>query len=95
MGMTDSDKSESETAQEWFCPNCGDEIDAGEECESWPCAHCGTEMEPITRKSEYIPIEVLEELVDRLRNEDGERAPPTLGKLDAANRLEQIIEDHR
>lgn len=69
--MTDSDPSDTVTARHWFCPTCGDEIDIDEECESWPCVECGTEMQPQTQKSEYIPVEALEELVQRLNNPKG------------------------
>jgi predicted RNA-binding Zn-ribbon protein involved in translation (DUF1610 family) len=77
--MTDSDRSDTVTAREWFCPTCGDEIDAHEECESWPCAECGTEMEPLTRKSEYVPIGVLEDLIEESIEGDRLDGPVVMG----------------
>lgn len=95
----DSDPSDTVTARHWFCPTCGDEIDIDEECESWPCVECGTEMQPQTRKSEYIPVEILEaleELVERWRlNADCQLHPCPELQEKRTDELQEIIDDYQ
>lgn len=54
-------------AVEWMCPNCGDEVDNGEECESWDCVYCGETMVP-KDKADVTPNDALRELIEEWRD---------------------------
>lgn len=97
MTMTDDEPT---TAQHWFCPTCGEEIDAREECESWPCAGCGTTMQPQTRRSEYIHVDDLESLIEEWQSKGiqmGRRGHHEASGAfkEYVDGLEELIEERR
>jgi len=86
--MTPND-SDTIMAQNWFCPGCGDEIDAGEDVQPWSCGYCGAEMQPQTQKREYVSREVLEVLADEWEGNKFYAAGE-----DYAQELREVIENH-
>lgn len=77
-----------------MCPNCGDEVDAGEVCGPWDCVYCGETMVP-KDKTDVTPNEELKDLANdwRMRSAKADDAGQSDGLLKAAKELTEVMND--